>query len=67
VAGLAGAALGSAVAAVILRLLLELSWRPEPAILAGAALAATILATTVGLLGTFRLLGRKPLPVLRRE
>jgi putative ABC transport system permease protein len=67
VAGLAGAGLGSALAALVLRLLLELPWRLEPAILAGAAAAAAGLAVTVGFLGTFRLLGRKPLPVLRRE
>ena len=34
----------------------------------GVALLATVaLAVGVGFLGTFRLLGRKPLPVLRGE
>ena len=34
---------------------------------AAALLASVALAVGAGFLGTFRLLGRKPLPVLRRE
>jgi len=41
------------------------AWEPAPV---GVALLATVaLAVTVGCVGTFRLLGRKPLPVLRGE
>jgi putative ABC transport system permease protein len=67
VAGVAGAALGSALTALVLGLLLDLPWRLDPPILVAAAVSATGLAVAVGFLGTFRLLGRKPLPVLRRE
>ena len=47
--------------------MLDVPWTFEPAVFA-VGLAVTVgLALTVGFLGTFRLLGQKPLPVLRRE
>jgi putative ABC transport system permease protein len=67
-AGLGGGTLlGAALAWVVLRFLLEVPWTFEPATLALGVVLPAALAVTVGFLGTFRLLGRKPLPVLRRE
>jgi putative ABC transport system permease protein len=66
-AGLGGSALASLLAWVVLRFVLDAPWALElPALLTGMA-AATLLALAVGFLATFRLLGQKPLPVLRRE
>jgi putative ABC transport system permease protein len=66
-AGLGGTLLGAALAWVVLRFLLEVPWTFEPATLALGVVLPAALALGVGFLGTFRLLGRKPLPVLRRE
>jgi putative ABC transport system permease protein len=66
-AGLGGTALAAVLAWVVLRFVLETPWRFEPlAMLAGVALTV-ILSVAIGFLATFRLLGAKPLPVLRRE
>jgi putative ABC transport system permease protein len=63
--GVVGAALASALAWAVLRFLLEIPWRwdPAPCLLAVAATAAgTVL---VGVASTHRLLGKRPFPVLR--
>jgi putative ABC transport system permease protein len=66
-AGVGGTALAAVLAWVVLRFVLETPWRFEPlAMLAGVALTVT-LSVAIGFLATFRLLGAKPLPVLRRE
>jgi putative ABC transport system permease protein len=66
-AGAGGAALASLLAWVVLRFVLDVPWSLDPLVLAlGVALAAAT-AVAVGFLATFRLLGQKPLPVLRRE
>jgi len=66
-AGLGGTALAAVLAWVVLRFVLDAPWTFEPgAMLAGVA-ATVALAIAVGFLATFRLLGEKPLPVLRRE
>ncbi len=66
-AGLGGTALASILAWIVLRFVLDTPWRFEPwALLAGVG-ASVVLAIAVGLLATWRLLGEKPLPVLRRE
>jgi putative ABC transport system permease protein len=67
VAGLGGAATGVVTAGLVLRFVLDVPVAWEPAPVAIAILASVALAVTVGCLGTFRLLGRKPLPVLRGE
>jgi putative ABC transport system permease protein len=67
VAGLGGAATGVVTAGLVLRFVLDVPVAWEPAPVAIALLASVALAVTVGCLGTFRLLGRKPLPVLRGE
>src|SRR5262249_22541391 len=62
-----GTALGATLAWIVLRFVLDTPWRFEPwALLAGVA-ASVVLAIAVGFLATWRLLGEKPLPVLRRE
>jgi putative ABC transport system permease protein len=67
VAGLGGAALATLLAWAVVRWVLDATWSFDPAPLV-VGFAATIgLALAVGFLTTFRLLGEKPLPVLRRE
>jgi putative ABC transport system permease protein len=66
-AGLGGSVLASVLAWVVLRFVLDTPWRFEPwALLSGVA-ASTALAIAVGFLATWRLLGERPLPVLRRD
>ena len=66
-AGLGGTALAAVLAWAVLRFVLDVPWTLElDALLLGVALTV-VLAMVVGFLGTFRLLGEKPLPVLRRE
>ena len=67
VAGLGGALTGAAPAWVVLRFVLDVLAALEAAPFGVALLATVALAVGVGFLGTFRLLGRKPLPVLRGE
>ena len=63
-----GGTLGATVLAwVVLHYVLVLPWRFEPAALAGGVAATVAVAIAVGFLGTFRLLGLRPLAVLRRE
>jgi len=66
-AGLGGTALAAALAAGVLHWALDVPWAGRPATLAWGVAASTLLALAVGFLGTFRLLGRKPLAVLRSE
>jgi putative ABC transport system permease protein len=66
-AGLAGTALATALAWGVQRWLLAVPWRWQPATLAAGVLLSGALAVAVGFLGTFRLLGRSPLAVLRGE
>jgi putative ABC transport system permease protein len=66
-AGLGGGLLATVLAWAVVRWVLEAPWSFDPAPLV-LGLAATItLALAVGFLTTFRLLGQKPVPVLRRE
>ena len=66
-AGLIGAALASLLAFVLLHFFLALPWSLEPVRLAAGALGAALLTLLTGLLATYRLLGLKPLAVLRQE
>jgi putative ABC transport system permease protein len=66
-AGLCGTALAAALAWAVLRFAFDITWSWKPAVLATGVAAAAILAVTVGLLGTRRLLGQRPLGVLRSE
>jgi putative ABC transport system permease protein len=66
-AGLCGSALAAVLAWAVLRFALDVraQWTAIPFV--GGVLASTLLALGVGFLGTIRLLGRKPLGVLRGE
>ncbi|MGH7392171.1 MAG: ABC transporter permease, partial [Candidatus Rokuibacteriota bacterium] len=66
-AGLGGSALASVLAWAVLRFALDVPWALEPGALALGVVLTTTTALGVGLLATFRLLGGKPLTVLRGE
>jgi putative ABC transport system permease protein len=66
-AGLGGTLLAAALAWIVLTWVLDVPWTFEPWILTAGVALTTALALGVGFLATFRLLGQKPLPVLRRE
>jgi putative ABC transport system permease protein len=66
-AGLCGSLLAAALAWGVGRWALDIGWAGSPLTVASGVAGATLLALGVGFLGTFRLLGRKPLGVLRGE
>ena len=66
-AGIGGGALAVVLAWAVVRWVLDTPWTLDPAPLALGFAATVALALAVGFLTTFRLLGQKPLPVLRRE
>ena len=62
-----GAGLATLLAWGVLRWILDAKWLFQPQAIAWG-IAATIVGTlAVGFLSSFRILGQKPLPVLRRE
>jgi putative ABC transport system permease protein len=67
VAGLGGVAAGTLTAWIVLRLVLAVPAGLDPRPVVLAPLASVALAIGVGFLGSFRLLGRSPLPVLRGQ
>ena len=66
-AGLGGAVLATILAWAVVRWVLDAPWSFDPVVLLVGFAASVTLAIAVGFLVTFRLLGQKPLPVLRRE
>src|SRR6266436_6204166 len=66
-AGLGGSALAAALAWGVLHWALEVPWGGSLVTLGWGIAASAALALGVGFLGTFRLLGKKPLAVLRSE
>jgi putative ABC transport system permease protein len=66
-AGLCGSLLAAALAWGVGHWALDIRWAGSPLTIASGVAGATLLALCVGFLGTFRLLGRKPLGVLRGE
>jgi len=66
-AGLCGSLLAAALAWGVGRWALDIHWAGSPLTVASGVVGATLLALGVGFLGTFRLLGKKPLGVLRGE
>jgi putative ABC transport system permease protein len=66
-AGVAGSALAAALAWTVMRWAFDLPGRWAPGTLLAGVLSATALALAIGFLGTRRLLGRRPLGVLRGE
>jgi putative ABC transport system permease protein len=67
VAGVGGTVLAAVLAWVVLRFVLAVPWTFEPGALALGVAVTTVTAVAVGFLATFRLLGAKPLAVLRQE
>jgi putative ABC transport system permease protein len=66
-AGVGGTALAVLLSWVVLRFVLEVPWTFEPQAVALGVALTVATSVAVGGLGTFRLLGEKPLPVLRRD
>jgi len=66
-AGLGGSALAAALAWGVLHWALEVPWGGSLVTLGWGIVASAALALGVGFLGTFRVLGKKPLAVLRSE
>ncbi|MGH7254406.1 MAG: FtsX-like permease family protein, partial [Nitrospirales bacterium] len=67
VAGLLGLGLASLLSWAFLDVILDLAWTLQPAVLATALVVTVLLTLTVGFLTTFRILGQRPLTVLRQE
>jgi putative ABC transport system permease protein len=66
-AGLMGTALASAFSMLVLRRLLDIYYRPSPGVIVASILLAALAATGAGWAASFRILGRKPLEILREE
>jgi putative ABC transport system permease protein len=66
-AGLGGSALAVILSWIVLRFVLEVPWSLSLPPLALGVSLTVVMALGVGFLATFRLLGQKPLPVLRQE
>jgi putative ABC transport system permease protein len=66
-AGLGGVVLAALLAWIVLAVVLDAPWTLEPGALVTAVAATTALGVGVGALTTFRLLGQKPLALLRRD
>ena len=67
VAGLGGTALAAVLAWIVLRFVLDTPWTLEIETLVLGVALTTVISLAIGLLATVRLLGRKPLSVLRQE
>ncbi|MEW6542676.1 MAG: FtsX-like permease family protein [Nitrospirota bacterium] len=67
VAGLLGILLASVLSWTLLYFVFELSWSFHPKILVVSLLLTVLLTLAVGFLSTFRLLGERPLAILRHE
>lgn len=66
-AGAGGSVLAAVLAWAVLRFVLDAPWALEPLAVALGLTLPTVVALAVGSLATWRVLGEKPLPVLRRE
>ncbi|MCC6141182.1 MAG: FtsX-like permease family protein [Nitrospira sp.] len=67
VGGAIGAGLASALSWALLRWVFDLDWALHPSILLIGLGLTMVLTLLVGFLSTYRLLGQRPLPVLRYE
>ena len=67
VAGLIGLTLGSVLSWALLRYLFELPWSIHPQVLGIGLLLTMMLTLIVGFASTYRILGQRPLAVLRHE
>jgi putative ABC transport system permease protein len=66
-AGSVGSALATALSWGVMHWILDVTWLFQPSAVVVGVLATVILTVSVGVLSTFRILGMKPLPVLRQE
>jgi putative ABC transport system permease protein len=67
VAGLIGLTLGSVLSWAVLRYVFELPWRIHPQVLGMGLFLTMVLTLIVGFASTYRILGQRPLAVLRHE
>lgn len=67
VAGLIGLLLSTGLSWALLYFIFDLPWHFQPDILAAGFVLTLLLTLAVGFLSTFRLLGQRPLTVLRHE
>ncbi|MGH7232949.1 MAG: ABC transporter permease [Nitrospiraceae bacterium] len=67
VAGVIGILLASALSWAVLYFSLDLTWTFQPVVLAVAFMLTVTLTLLVGFLSTFRILGQRPLAILRHE
>lgn len=67
IAGLMGTLLAVAFAELVTRQLLDVEFHPSAAVIAAAIALTALTAAAAGWLASFRLLGRKPLEILREE
>jgi putative ABC transport system permease protein len=67
VAGILAAVLSSALSWLVLTYVFDLSWGLHPMVLVTGLLCTMVLTLVVGLLSTFRILGQRPLAILRHE
>jgi putative ABC transport system permease protein len=66
-AGLISAALATAVDFTLMRFVMDSPWMFQPGALIIGMLSMTLITIAVGFLSTYRVLGKRPLPVLRSE
>ena len=67
VAGLIGIVLASALSWAVLYFILDLPWTLQPDVLATSFALTVLLTLAIGFLSTYRILGQRPLAVLRHE
>jgi Predicted ABC-type transport system involved in lysophospholipase L1 biosynthesis, permease component len=67
VAGLIGTILASVLSWGVLYFVFDLPWTLQPMVLAGGLLFTVMLTLGVGFLSTFRILGQRPLAILRHD
>ena len=67
VAGLIGLSLGTALSWAVLRYLFDLPWSLHPRVLGIGLFLTMLLTLIVGFASTYRILGQRPLAVLRHE
>ncbi len=66
-AGLIGIALANVLSWTVLTYILDMSWTFQPRVLGVSLMLTVVLTLAVGFLTTFRILGQRPLTVLRHE
>jgi putative ABC transport system permease protein len=67
IGGLLSVGLSSALSWLVLTHIFELPWRLHPALLLAGVGGTVLLTLLVGLLSTFRILGQRPLAILRHD